>query len=147
MRLQPDASASRSGRSSRFAQYDVRSQCVTIKYDFTAGSAAACPGIAFYRAQTGAADIRGRAGSASAPRIFAGFMFDSLVYGERFDRALEGVQLAAERVFLLALRVAIETHGGVAATGDVLHHSATVLTRIDTTAANCSNRSPAASSA
>lgn len=30
------------------------------------------------------------------------------------------------------VRLAIETHGGVAATGDVLHHSATVTTRIDT---------------
>lgn len=97
--------------------------------DFTAGSAADVR-ESLDRVKR-AADIAAALGM-KVLRIFAGFTSDSLVYGERFDRALEALQLAAEHVRGTGVRLAIETHGGVAATGDVLHHSATVTTRIDT---------------
>ena len=128
--LQPDASAEQIRQvKALFAQYDVRPDCGATGNDFTAGSAADVR-ESLDRVKR-AADIAAALG-VKVLRIFAGFTSDSLVYGERFDRALEALQLAAEHVRGTGVRLAIETHGGVAATGDVLHHSATVTTRIDT---------------
>lgn len=128
--LQPDASAEQIRQvKALFAQYDVRPDCGATGNDFTAGSAADVR-ESLDRVKR-AADIAAALGM-KVLRIFAGFTSDSLVYGERFDRALEALQLAAEHVRGTGVRLAIETHGGVAATGDVLHHSATVTTRIDT---------------
>lgn len=128
--LQPDASAEQIRQvKALFAQYDVRPDCGATANDFTAGSAADVR-ESLDRVKR-AADIAAALG-VKVLRIFAGFTSDSLVYGERFDRALEALQLAAEHVRGTGVRLAIETHGGVAATGDVLHHSATVTTRIDT---------------
>ena len=107
----------------------MRPDCGATGNDFTAGSAADVR-ESLDRVKR-AADIAAALG-VKVLRIFAGFTSDSLVYGERFDRALEALQLAAEHVRGTGVRLAIETHGGVAATGDVLHHSATVTTRIDT---------------
>ncbi len=128
--LLPDASAEQIRQvKALFAQYDVRPDCGATGNDFTAGSAADVR-ESLDRVKR-AADIAAALG-VKVLRIFAGFTSDSLVYGERFDRALEALQLAAEHVRGTGVRLAIETHGGVAATGDVLHHSATVTTRIDT---------------
>ena len=128
--LQPDASAEQIRQvKALFAQYDVRPDCGATGNDFTAGSAADVR-ESLDRVKR-AADIAAALG-VKVLRIFAGFTSDSLVYGERFDRALEALQLAAEHVRGTGVRLAIETQGGVAATGDVLHHSATVTTRIDT---------------
>ena len=128
--LLPDASAEQIRQvKALFAQYDVRPDCGATGNDFTAGSAADVR-ESLDRVKR-AADIAAALG-VKVLRIFAGFTSDSLVYGERFDRALEALQLAAEHVRGTGVRLAIETHGGVAANGDVLHHSATVTTRIDT---------------
>ena len=128
--LQPDASAEQIRQvKALFAQYDVRPDCGATGNDFTAGSATDVR-ESLDRVKR-AADIAAALG-VKVLRIFAGFTSDSLVYGERFDRALEALQLEAEHVRGTGVRLAIETHGGVAATGDVLHHSATVTTRIDT---------------
>lgn len=128
--LQPDASVDQIRRiKALFAESDVRLDCGATGNDFTVESAADVR-ASLDRVKR-VVDIASEL-EMKVLRIFAGFTSDSLVSGERFDRALEALRLAAEHARGTGVRLAIETHGGVASVGDALHHFSSVTTRIDT---------------
>ena len=112
-----------------YAKYGVRPDCAATGNDFTSESEAEVR-VSLDKVKR-AIDIAAGVG-VKILRIFAGFSSDSLVFGERFDRTVETLRLAADHARGTGVRLAIETHGGVSATGDALHHFNTVTTRVDT---------------
>lgn len=127
--LQLDATAERIGNvRALFAKYDVRPDCAATGNDFTSESAAEVR--ASLDKVKRVIDIAAALG-VNILRIFAGFSSDSLVFGERFDRTVETLRLAAAHARGTGVRLAIETHGGVSAIGEALHHFNTVTTRVD----------------
>ncbi len=66
-------------------------------------------------------------------RIFAGFNSDSVMYGERFDQMIACLKEAGAFAKARQVILAIETHGGVTATGigDSLLHFNSPTTRVD----------------
>lgn len=112
-----------------YAKYGVRPDCAATGNDFTSESDAEVR--ASLDKVKRVIDIAAGVG-VKILRIFAGFSSDSLVFGERFDRTVETLRLAAAHAEGTGVRLAIETHGGVSAAGDALHHFNTVTTRVDT---------------
>lgn len=112
-----------------YAQYGVSPACAAAGNDFTSESASEVR--ASLENVKRVIDIAAAAG-VGVLRIFAGFSSDSAMTGERFDRTVEALNLAAGHARGTGVRLAIETHGGVTAVGDALHHFHTVTTRVDT---------------
>ncbi len=111
-----------------YAKYGVRPDCAATGNDFTSESESEARASLdkVKRVIDIAAGVE-----AKVLRIFAGFSSDSVVFGERFDRTVEMLRLAADHARGTGVRLAIETHGGVSAAGDALHHFNTVTTRVD----------------
>ena len=128
--LQLDAGSSEIARVKElYAQYDVRTDCGCTGNDFTSESVEAVRNSLDKVRRT--IDIAAAAGI-RVLRIFAGFSSDSVVYGARFDRMIEALRLAADHAKGTGVRLSIETHGGVASSGDAMYYAHSVTTRCDT---------------
>jgi len=128
--LQQDSSPERIRQAKElYAKYEVRPQCAATGNDFTSESADEVR--ASLDTVKRVIDVAAAAG-VGILRIFAGFSSDSAVTGERFDRMVKTLALAASHAKGTGVRLAIETHGGVTAVGNALHHFNTVTTRVDT---------------
>ncbi|MDR0932733.1 MAG: sugar phosphate isomerase/epimerase [Victivallales bacterium] len=110
-------------------RYGVRPDCGCTGNDFTVESAIEL-GESLDKVKR-AVDIAAEVG-VKVLRIFAGFASDSVVYGERFDRMLDALQSAAAHAKGTSVQLSIETHGGVIALGDAIHHVHSISTRCDT---------------